>query len=312
MERPKSVQDAFDICQSLLKQLFHLSHDSPLGEHPLDKQGTTLDSVAHALNELIETCDTNDKGDVAYGIQQGMILLANEQPAYLDKFLQVYIRTVDISYDERMNTDESTLAFLIVMEMTEVSKSFYRTKNLIFNQHMHPGTQDLLDASKLNYTQEEVNDKLDIILKERRIQANEANLCIVGAAMFARFSVLVKERQPQWLRGYGIRPFRLETAFQKIPDGPDGWIKADFLAALIRFRGYAKSVSEQFAANHDTRGKMDEWQELLKRWLYDPELNNTNDGTVKHHVLLALRNLREGPFDETSEELFRPRDWVSC
>lgn len=78
----------------------------------------------------------------------------------------------------------------------------------------------------------------------------------------------------------------------------------------MRLRGYAKFLADDFANSEETAGKMQEWRGLLQRWLWDTELDTTRDLMVKYHVVLALKNLTDDPFNETSHELFKPSDWV--
>jgi len=229
----------------------------------------------------------DNQGDAIYGTCLGMMSLANTRPAYIDRFLQLFLKVVDIQPDQRLNSSTTTFSSCLLMLITDIYTGGFRTHEFWPQNRTHPGAEYLLDRSMLNYTQEEVEGNLDIILRDRTLQANEANSTIAKAAIFARFTVLINQVRPSWLESYWINVQGYDTILRKSKSFREKWIRASFIAALVRVRGYAKSVSENFAKDKLTNRKMEEWQELLKRWLYDPELNKTNDLMVKHHVLVS-------------------------
>jgi hypothetical protein len=208
-----------------------------------------------------------------------MMSLANANPTYIDSFLRVYLRAIELSPSDRSS---SSLSFQIFMNLSETANTGYRTNEFWIQPVIfRPGTLDPLDSSNLNFTREDVEENLDNVLKTSQRQAHEGNDYIIRATMFARFAVLVKETHPFYIDGYRIDEYlRKEVTM-------GGWIKADLIAALVRLRGYAKSLSEKLAAEDETHSKMNEWQGLLRHWLYDPELGKANDPMVKHRVIVS-------------------------
>ena len=281
---PGATRAAFDTAQDLFSRVFSLSL-KPYGPR-LHKvtEDLTEDTVALTLNQIYQFTPPSEQGNVAYGICLGMICLATLHPTYVDRFLKLYFKAVDISPDHRLNPPISTLGSQILMQMQIPS---YRTHSFWPQLRTHPGTPDPIDCSMLNYTQEEVENSLEIILADRSIQASEANKVIVHAAMFSRFAVLLNEHGPPWMESWKIVTDGLDHYLRGTMNWNGEWNRVDFIASLVRLRGYAKSVSEKFAAKKDSCGRMEEWQGLLKRWLYDPELNKKNDPVVKHHVLVS-------------------------
>ena len=281
---PGATRAAFDTTQDLFSRVFSLSL-KPYGPrlHKVSED-LTEDTVALTLNQIYQFTPPSEQENVVYGICLGMIGLATLHPTYVDRFLKLYFKAVDISPDHRLNPPISTLCSQILMQ---IEVSAYRTHTFWSQHRTHPGMQDLIDGSMLNYTQEEVENSLDVIIKDRRHQANEANKVIVHAAIFSRFTVLLNEHGPPWMESWKIKTYGIDSHLRRTWDFHGSWNRVDFIACLVQLRGYAKSVSDEYAAQKDMCGRMEEWQELLKRWLYDPELNKNNDPVVKHHVIVS-------------------------
>ena len=89
------------------------------------------------------------------------------------------------------------------------------------------------------------------------------------------------------------------------------WSQTDFVGQMLRLRGEAKTLfSLPDAPEERLEQARQKWQEQLKLWLCDRELNVTDSSVVKQHAMLALKNLMEGPFDESSKQLFDMSDWM--
>ncbi|EPE35858.1 hypothetical protein GLAREA_05196 [Glarea lozoyensis ATCC 20868] len=309
--------EAFNRSQRLLSRCFALELDAstlvsvtPLIQgFPKEEDKVTQDSLPSIFVRMVEWLPLLERSDASYGICHGMMTLANSYPTHIDAFLIIYLEAIALSSSHLINSKEQTLAFQLLMNMSETANTGYRTNDCCKNPGVfRPGTDDPVNASNIIFKKSDVQEHLDQVLKVTLQQAKEGNDYIVRAAMYARFAILVQEKKPQWYSRVGIHDYGIQVQLKKIDS--KAWIKHDLIAALIRLRGYAKSLSKKFAISEETQGTMDEWQSLLMRWIYDPELDKTRDLMVKYHVILALKNLQEGPFDETSNELFRARDWV--
>lgn len=277
---PAPYKTAFERCQALFTTVFLSEANSRDESFRIDDEDASINTLPELLDAMVGAAEPNDQGNVTYGICMGMMTLANANPTYIDSFLNVYCKAMKLAPSGR---SEGTLESNIFMNMAETCNTGYRTNDFWASPvHLRPGTSDPLDASNLNFTKEDVEENLDNVLRNSQRQAHEGNDYIVRAAMYARFAVMMKESYPHMVDIY-----QLDAVFRKTLHGAV-WIKADLIAALVRLRGYAKSVSEELARAEATRSKMDEWQTLLRRWLYDPDLNTMNDPMVKHHVIVSV------------------------
>lgn len=293
MEEPQGDQaycDAFRKCQLLFSQVF-LEQEPGVAAFSATESVAddklTIDSLPSNLVRMAESSAPTDKGDICYGICMGMIFLADSNPTYVDAFLKAYFKAVELSLDQRVNSTTQTLAFQIIMNMAETAHTGYRSNDVFRVPNVfRPGRDNLLDSSKTDFTNEDVEQHFDQVLKVSRQQIREGNDFIVRAAMFARFTILAKETSPEWLGTYGVHDYGIEVALRK-ETCEEGWISVHLIATLIRLRGYAKSLFEEFSKYEKTQGNMEKWQGLLKRWIYDPELNTTKDALVQYHVIVS-------------------------
>ncbi|MCJ1411919.1 hypothetical protein MMC19_006011 [Ptychographa xylographoides] len=282
---PTPYREAFEACQFLLARFFHIELESTARATPYENQGLAFEILPHTFNRMVTTAEPQERGNVTYGIYMGMMSLANAYPIHIDSFLQIYLKAVELSPSDQ---GDASLSFQIFMNMGETCNTGYRTNDFWTQPVIYrPGTLDPLDSSNLNFTEEDIEGNLSNVLRTSQRQAHEGNDYIVRAAMFARFGVFMKETHPFCINGY-----RIEECLRKETVG-GRWIKAELIATLVRLRGYAKSLSEKFAAEEGTYSRLNEWQRLLRRWLYDPELNMTNDPMVKYHVLVSKQQRRK-------------------
>jgi hypothetical protein len=215
-----------------------------------------------------------------------MLTLTNSYPTYMDAFLTIYLEAVALSSQQLLNSEEYTLGWNLAMEMSETANTGYRSNDLCKTPGVfRPGTDDPTNMSNIMFEQSDVQEHFDQVLKVTIQQAKEGNEYIVRAAMYARFAVLVHKKRPQCYTHVTYQDYGIEVQLKK--KGSKTWIKPDLIAALIRLRGYAKSLSEKFSESEETRGRMVEWQGLLLCWIYDPELDKTRDLMVKYHVMVC-------------------------
>lgn len=173
------------------------------------------------------------------------------------------------------------------MNMTETACTGYRTNDWRKSPGVfRPGNNDIENASNIAFEMSDVEEHLDQVMRIVSLQVNEGNNYIVRAAMYARYAVPLKAGNIQWFKGFSVQDYGIEIQLRK-DIGTYRWIKEDLNAALVRLRGYAKSLSEKFSTAEETRGKIEEWKGLLKRWIYDPEVDKTRDLMVKHHVIVS-------------------------
>jgi hypothetical protein len=288
---------AFNKSQLLLSRVFGLEPESTIQASastlvegsPNNDDKVTRDTLPNTFIRMVECTPILDRGQATYGICHGMMTLANSHPTYIDAFLTTYFEAIALSPSQLLNSSDHTLAFQLVMNMTETANTGYRTNNWCKQPGVfRPGNDDPVNASNVFFERGDVQEHLDQVMRIALQQAREGNDYIVRAAMYARFAFLMKVKKPQWFEGFEVYDYGIEVQLRK-EVGLGGWIKENLIAALIRLRGYAKSLSDKFSMAEETKGKMEEWQGLLKRWIYDPELDKTRDLMVKYHVIVSQR-----------------------
>ncbi|KAK7962099.1 uncharacterized protein PG986_002924 [Apiospora aurea] len=95
------------------------------------------------------------------------------------------------------------------------------------------------------------------------------------------------------------------------------WSKADFVASCVGLRAGAKTFLDECAPERREE-VLQTWKDLLAEFLLEGDQATDDDNKpfrdgdfyVKYHATLVLENLTKGPWDETSEELFKPGSWV--
>jgi hypothetical protein len=294
-ERGESIYiEAFNRSQRLLSRCFALDLEAttsasvtPLIQgFPSEGGKVTQDSLPSTFVHMVEWLPLLERSDASYGICHGMMTLANSYPTYIDAFLAIYFEAIALSSSKLLNSQEHTLAFQLLMNMTETANTGYRTNDWCKQPGVfRPGTDDPANASNILFEKSDVQEHLDQVFKVTLQQAKEGNDYIVRAAMYARFAILVQEKKPRWYTCVEVHDYSIEVQLKKVNSRT--WIKHDLIAALIRLRGYAKSLSEKFAIAEKTKGTMGEWQSLLMCWIYDPELDKTRDLMVKYHVIVS-------------------------
>lgn len=165
------------------------------------------------------------------------------------------------------------------------------------------GSADAADRSNLLFKDSDVDHDVDGVLSQIDEWREERTSWIIAAAMQARcFSLDIIRvndgRQIEALIDSGLN--RRQSR----------WSKADFIGACIMIRGCAKSMIDHLGSRgkHD---KLDSWKSTLESYLrHDSESSSSPDFGVTYNASLALKNLRTGPKDETSVEVFALKAWL--
>lgn len=112
---PGPAKEGFDSCQELLSRAFFLTHRISQGGQNKETEDITEGTVALQLNQIVQSTPTENQGHVIYGICLGMMSLTNTHPAYIDRFLGLYFKVIDLSPDQCLNSSTTTFAssFLI-------------------------------------------------------------------------------------------------------------------------------------------------------------------------------------------------------
>ena len=319
-------------CQKLLESALYLDD---------------IDGVSAVTDKLVRNLATVDDyeeyGTICAGICYHMQLLCGKAPQRMDHLLRLYYRVADRTihrerrvFDEML--DESSESELMDT-LADNCSDFANARNVHYGEWighsllhpLPPGKTNPEDDSKLIFSQEEVDTDFERVKYAIRYQAAKKSEDVVEGAILGRHAALMasgecKSEGTWW--GF-VDDLGIEKQLAKImKPGDPSWSTSDSIALLLRIRGMAKSLfSKPGVSSDELQQKKARWITLLKNWLWDEKFNVGNDRLVKHHVLvsryaglskirwliitqLTLENLLNGPFDESSEELFTGESWV--
>ncbi|KAI1870384.1 uncharacterized protein JN550_005312 [Neoarthrinium moseri] len=170
---------------------------------------------------------------------------------------------------------------------------------------------DAKDPFTVQFSAEEVEERPDeVIQKITNLRKSRWKTTIVQC-FSARCHVLETVVHPY--KEALVKRLLYLLGFQLDITGPD-WNKIDCVGLLTMLRGSASYLLSTFPAE-EQEGKKQEWIKGLNNLLSTSHEgreadDKADDIRVKSHAALALKNLRDGPFNEASADLFAVGYWM--
>ena len=172
------------------------------------------------------------------------------------------------------------------------------------------------DKSNLVFKEDEINNRLDAVMSRIQDWRTEKTKIIISMAIASRCFALDIIRETGGEQIAGLINGNLQR--------DNRWTKADFIASCMLLRGCAKSLVEVLPNGKDL---LDQWKLDFRPFLLPDERTGDNDFVVKYHAAvsyphhcakfiadsrsqLVVRNLGNGPTDESSRLLFSNEQWV--
>ena len=272
---------------------------SPSSDHPLIP---TL--VSRVTTAWRENAEKSEYGGLCYNICMGMLNAADRNSQHIDLILRQYFAVADqvAAFRDAPEAWHQGLIGQLKMQAVENMHNAFldRDEQLRYMYKDPPGRNDAVDKNYVNEMQQGVEERFDevrevfneYVMSEKTIIVQQA---LAGRWMAISYSGVCKEMAPYLGPGF-LRDKGITDALVK---GPRSccWDKVRFIGTLLRVRAMAKSLFEMPAKELSL--SKEERVKSLKRWLWDPELNPTNDRVLTQHVLFTLNNLIDGPFDES-------------
>ncbi|GAM91424.1 hypothetical protein ANO11243_094740 [Dothideomycetidae sp. 11243] len=307
-ERDAVIDRSFRAAELLLARAFNLQPEATYVTETQwdDLSHVTESTVASALVQVLASFSHEHRGQAAYNICMGMISLARSHPEYMDALLKAYLASAELAVQRGVtNGCDTTLRSSIVMQMAEATHGGYMPVSRLGCIAFSRSITDPQNEANLCFTEDDVDDHLDEVVHTVRLQVFRGNSHIIEMAMLARFTHLINANRPDWDRRFFDQDAveQLRHDFEK---ASPLWCKAEFIASLLRLRGYAKDLFDNFLLHDRARNEMALWEGLLKRWLYDKDLDPTRDLMLKHHVVDSLlhRSSHKSPMIADTEQHF--------
>ena len=282
-----------------------------------DHSRTGIEATAQALANRAASVPDAETLLFPRQIVRAMLVHASNQPQTLDFMLltfseaiQMLPRTLTDKHGSGSDTTITQLKWLLIGEFRG------------FDGFLLPdssATIDVEDRSNLKFQQAQIKANLGGVLSQIRDWRFQRQIWLVASATKARCFALEILR-----RKLGEQ---IESA---VDDGlnrkHERWSKVDMLGACILLRGCARSLKANVPTS---KVKIFSWKTSLENFLLQDDESRDNDFVIKAHAAvrkaplhtgiladlantdkLALSNLIDGPFDETSEQLFAAGSWV--
>ncbi|RDL38706.1 uncharacterized protein BP5553_03046 [Venustampulla echinocandica] len=277
--------EAFNIFQTAWLDLQYGQHTaSPPVLHDIANQAA--DRLA-AATEAAE-----NPGSFLYSALSAIVDHGSQSPASLDLMLQTYTQaakqlpaSVSGGYGKGMDAAMGELNWWIAEEADLFSPPLQFTQET-------PGQSSTCDSSNPQFQERDVKDRqADVLDRTQEWRKERVRWTLMSAAMGRCYALdLVRANEGKNATAQVDGALDIEGA---------GWSEAQFVGATVMLRACAKSLGVETI-------KVSEWVEKLEALLWREHVSFT----VKSHSELLLRNLRGGPYDETSEQLFQMKDWL--
>ena len=158
------------------------------------------------------------------------------------------------------------------------------------------GEADSADRSMLQFSQDDVESRTDGVLVKMEEWRERRTRFRVSMAIMGRCFALDVWRESEGNQAAGL----IGAAFRRHVR----WTEADFVGNCILLRACVKTLTGSVEGGEE---KVEEWKRELREFLQ--ETDDSNFGR-KYHATLALRNLVDGPMDESSKRLFSSERWL--
>ena len=275
-------------CSKLLELILH--------ESSFDS--VSCNAVIHRLVQILRTIDAQEYGDFTWYFCGATLGLCCKAPNRIDHLLRLYYKLA-----ERAPRPDGVPRWQECCCELVNTMGRYGGLSLIGPEYEHwtkwrplaPGRQDAADGSKLIFTKEEIEEgeRFEEIKYATRYQARKKNADIVAGAVEGRHAALMATGE---CTHRGVMRQCVSAAELAVEEylakgeraRPMQWSSTFALALLLKIRAMAKSLFEDpMTAEEELENKRKRWIELLKRWLWDDDLNKGNGRLVKHHVMVS-------------------------
>ncbi|KAG9238181.1 hypothetical protein BJ875DRAFT_539848 [Amylocarpus encephaloides] len=261
---------------------------------PSSPQATTDDIVDKAAEMLsAATAASENPGSFLYSTLSAIVDHGSQSPASLDLMLQTYIRAAN-KLPASVTSDYGKGSEAAIGEL-----NWWITEEAdLFNPPLPPtletpGKTFAGDSSNPLFQENDVKERLDGVLDRTQEWRKERVRWTLMSAAKGRYYALELGKANE---GKNAMAAQVDAAFNI---GAEGWSEAQLVGAAIMLRSCAKSLAAD-------SNKVKEWVGNLEALLWCERVSFT----AKSHSELLLRNLRSGPNDETSEQIFQLKDWL--
>ena len=281
---------ALNTCQVMWRDSEKLF--SSLISDPSASDHSTLVStlVSRVTGAFHEDADKENYENVCYGACMGMLNVAYRRPEHIDLLLRQYF-AVTHQVDATGEIPEGLcydLLWCLNMNVVEFRNNAFATHDQQYICAMKPGRDDPVDNSIVNMTQQEVEQRFEVVRDVLNKHMTREKEVLVQQAVCGRYAAMTYTGVCQQLPKSAGKIHLCDAGIEEtlVEGGKlDGWDKVRFVGTLLRVRAMAKSLFERPV--EELCLSKEDWLKWLKRWLWDPELNPTNDQMVKQHVLVS-------------------------
>ncbi|PMD20025.1 hypothetical protein NA56DRAFT_646578 [Hyaloscypha hepaticicola] len=263
------------------------------GQHQFSPT-VTDEIVEQASDELVAATVTKQADQVGvffYSTLSAIVDHATQSPASLDLMLQAYVHAANklptqVSSDYGQGT-QGAMGELNWWIIEEADGFIPPLQNFATGEK-----SSAEDHSNPQFQEREVKDRLNGVLDRAQEWRQHRVRCTLMSAAMGRCYALNLVRGSEGRNVIAFVNSALNLGGQK-------WSEAQFVGAAIMLRACAKSLAA------DT-SQMSEWMQKVEALLWGDSVSFA----IKSHSELLLRNLRSGPHDETSIQLFQLKDWL--
>ena len=256
-----------------------------------DLEGPICAVAILRLASIVNTASVDEYEQTCYGICMEMIEAAYRAPDRIDDLLCLYFKTADLASKPK-ELPRGDLMDQLAMNIREFGHSRYRDLEF-WAPHTGPrppGDLHSADASNVNFSEVDVRDDLQGVLKVMKRQTEAGNKYMTELVMCGRFEALTRAGKRKSTNANASRANgkAIGSILAKTQQVWTAWNQVEFVGMMLRLRGVAKSLfSRPGVPEEESQQMMKEWQDLLKRWLWDSNLNVTNNQVVKQHAFVS-------------------------
>lgn len=258
-----------------------------------DMENQRYTSAVVGLCDMVEGTSLKFVPNTCWQIFLAMKQVSYRAPDRIDNFLRLYVDASNRLESVYNLPYQFGLEDMLATNMTETNPGSYwdyheklcmrADRSRINKIERPPGHTDATDRSNVNFDGDDT-ERLEEVFNIMTMQANESRARIIDQAMYARYIMLVCNGANLYVNENVFSTFlRKELRDESLRN------QADTVGTLLCLRGMAKSyLSRSEISEGELQKKKEEWQELLKRWLWDRSLNVANDRMVKYQVMVSI------------------------